>query len=359
MIENVDNTKDLRALKIKPELAVALPKLREHAQVIKRGSVLEHKLVAHARECAHQEFANIKRKLPKGLISTAQPYVMHLEQVAQILASFNFAPEVVAAAYLHDHLEDLQKRGWNLKRLKIEFGAPVAKLVDWVTQQDKSLAWTERQQRYLKRLESAPSEAISLSLADKLSNTESLIFWMQRGYPVESIISKGWKENSDKLHELRDVYKNKVPAGLMSLYDRTLRQFDRLGKSYSCERRQAKEIVSVNNLSLQEFIKTPDWKSIISGLYKSGKYIKLTESDSTFGKCSVWYIDYRGLMRSDEHHGISLLYKRDTATIESSASTKEVLQALYDYEADAIEACGGVVRLILDRYTKLNQESLH
>lgn len=191
---------------------------------------MQDKLVLKARASVHKDFQDKFRKLPKGLVSTALPYVVHLEEVAQLLAAHGYSASVIAAAYTHDNIEDLPKLGWTKERLAAEFNPEVADLVDWVTQLDKTLPWIERQEKYLERLWHAPSEAVALSVADKISNMEALIFWMQRGYKVEEIIAKDWKVNSDKLHALNQLYSQKLPGTLTKLFERSLRQFDRLGQ---------------------------------------------------------------------------------------------------------------------------------
>lgn len=108
-----------------------------------------------------------KRKYPNAEV----PYVSHCAGVAIILARHGFEEEVLAAGALHDCMEDC---GISFQQLESMFGNHVASLVRHVSEEDKSLPWEERKQRYLEHFKVKPWEAQAITLADKMDNFESI-----------------------------------------------------------------------------------------------------------------------------------------------------------------------------------------
>jgi len=65
---------------------------------------------------------------------TGEPYIVHPAAVAEIVKSVRHTPEMIAAAWLHDVVEDT---GVTLEAIESEFGADVTSLVFWLTDQSK------------------------------------------------------------------------------------------------------------------------------------------------------------------------------------------------------------------------------
>src|SRR4051812_19760444 len=65
---------------------------------------------------------------------SGEPYITHPLAVAQILGDLGLGPKAIAAALLHDTVEDTE---YDLDTLTAEFGDEVAMLVDGVTKLDK------------------------------------------------------------------------------------------------------------------------------------------------------------------------------------------------------------------------------
>lgn len=185
-------------------------------------------LVCRARAAAVRDFNGKTRKVPKGSGLIAAPYVLHPHAVALRLARAGFDAEVVAAGYLHDHPEDLPHL-WNTARIAREFTPRVAALVDWVSEQDKSLPWEARKSAYAERLRHAPREAVAISIADKTCNLLDSIAHLRNGYAVESVLSRDWLTTSKRFHQLFPLFVRSGSMRLIRDFIAALAEFDRIG----------------------------------------------------------------------------------------------------------------------------------
>jgi guanosine-3',5'-bis(diphosphate) 3'-pyrophosphohydrolase len=104
-----------------------------------------------------------------------EPYMKHLLEVSEILVGgVGIANEtVILAGILHDVVEDTK---CSLDEIRFRFGAEVANLVAWLTEQGQAGLGTDRERRekYFDQLQSAPLDAIVVKLADRLSNVQKL-----------------------------------------------------------------------------------------------------------------------------------------------------------------------------------------
>lgn len=105
---------------------------------------------------------------------TNEPYIVHPIEVASIVATVPHTPEQLAAAYLHDVLEDTQVTEPVLREL---FGDRVTDLVVWLTNVSKLSDGKRSVRKELDRqkLAKAPAEAQTVKLADLISNTGSIV----------------------------------------------------------------------------------------------------------------------------------------------------------------------------------------
>jgi (p)ppGpp synthase/HD superfamily hydrolase len=122
----------------------------------------------HALDLAALWHEPQKRKYP----GVAIPYVSHCAGVGAILSRHGFDEDVVIAGVLHDSMEDA---GVTRAQLEQHFGERVAALVVHVSEEDKSLPWEERKQRYLEHFRVKPWDAQAITLADKIDNFESIV----------------------------------------------------------------------------------------------------------------------------------------------------------------------------------------
>jgi (p)ppGpp synthase/HD superfamily hydrolase len=99
-----------------------------------------------------------------------QAYIVHPVRVARLLAQRGYSDEVLAAALLHDVVEDTPV---TLAEVHERFGAGIARLVECVTE-DPRLPPAERCRAYRERVRRAPRAARDISAADKLCNAADL-----------------------------------------------------------------------------------------------------------------------------------------------------------------------------------------
>jgi len=104
------------------------------------------------------------------------PYVIHPMEAMAIVATITPDPELLAAAALHDTVEDTDI---TLDVLRAEFGERVAKLVadesDVFTEgKSEEETWHQRKKAAIERLARAPHDAKIVALGDKLSNMRAI-----------------------------------------------------------------------------------------------------------------------------------------------------------------------------------------
>ena len=118
-------------------------------------------------------------KVHEGMIRKASgaPYILHPLEVASIAGTITSDPEVLAAAVLHDTVEDTETM---LDEIRERFGGRVASLVASETEDKRrdvppDESWIIRKKESLEALkkEKDPGARI-IWLADKLSNIRSL-----------------------------------------------------------------------------------------------------------------------------------------------------------------------------------------
>lgn len=106
---------------------------------------------------------------------TGEPYWFHCEQVAGSLAGYGiYSPEMIAAAWLHDTVEDTQV---DIDLILQEFGSVVASLVEGLTDVSKPEDGNRAERKRIDRAHTARQSAAckTIKLADLISNTQSIV----------------------------------------------------------------------------------------------------------------------------------------------------------------------------------------
>lgn len=109
------------------------------------------------------------------------PVMAHLATVALVVQRAGWSDPVVAAAYLHDVLEDRNRYGQRLRReaLRDAVAPEVERLVVAVSERKldakgKRRPWRARKEGYIDKLMAASPEAVAISLSDKFHNLWSI-----------------------------------------------------------------------------------------------------------------------------------------------------------------------------------------
>ena len=105
---------------------------------------------------------------------TGEPYIVHPCEVASIVATVPHTQEMLAAAWLHDVVEDT---GVTNEVIRAEFGDTVAELVGWLTDVSRPEQGNRAVRKAIDRAHSAmaPAQAQTVKLADLISNSRSIM----------------------------------------------------------------------------------------------------------------------------------------------------------------------------------------
>ena len=100
------------------------------------------------------------------------PYIIHPMEAVSIVATITNDPEMLAAALLHDTVEDTSV---TIEMIRSEFGDRVADLVQHETAPvDADAPWRTRKKAQIAQLQKAPYDSKVVAMGDKLSNMRAL-----------------------------------------------------------------------------------------------------------------------------------------------------------------------------------------
>lgn len=126
---------------------------------------LDTALLDRAIEFAVRAHAGTERR-GKGF-----PYIVHPLEAMAIVSTITADQEILAAAALHDTVEDTDI---SLEQIRQEFGDRVAQLVKIESVGDNEGTWHERKQKAIDRIAAAPLDAKIVAMGDKLSNMRAI-----------------------------------------------------------------------------------------------------------------------------------------------------------------------------------------
>jgi myo-inositol-1(or 4)-monophosphatase len=145
------------------------------------------------------------------------PYIVHPMEAVEIVATMTRDQELLAAAALHDTLEDTDT---TVEQIRAEFGDRIASLVasesdtmpEGVSEEE---SWHARKQAAIERLSRASYDAKIVALGDKLSNMRAIARdYAQQGDALWDLFHAKTPEDhewhyrglADALSELRDTF---------------------------------------------------------------------------------------------------------------------------------------------------------
>ena len=118
-------------------------------------------------------FREAKSRHEGQLRKSGEEYITHPLAVARILADLGSGPATIAAALLHDTVEDTQ---YSIEELRRDFGDEIALLVDGVTKLDKVKFGDTAQAETMRKMVVAMSKDVRvlvIKLADRLHNART------------------------------------------------------------------------------------------------------------------------------------------------------------------------------------------
>ena len=141
------------------------------------------------------------------------PYIVHPMEAMAIVATMTSDQEILAAAALHDVVEDTET---TLDEIRTRFGDRVARLVG--TESDRigeGLDWFSRKEDSLRRLREASRDEKIVALGDKLSNMRAIArdyttrgetFWEMFHVKEKSVHAWRYHALVDAFSDLSDTY---------------------------------------------------------------------------------------------------------------------------------------------------------
>jgi (p)ppGpp synthase/HD superfamily hydrolase len=130
------------------------------------AAAAESELIRDALEMADRAHEGQTRNGSGGMA-----YIHHPVAVAELLAEHGFGEEVIAAALLHDVIEDSETTAEELRR---RFGDSVAELVEALSDDESIEPYERRKDEHRRRVAAAGPDALAIYAADKLSNIRVL-----------------------------------------------------------------------------------------------------------------------------------------------------------------------------------------
>ncbi len=145
------------------------------------------------------------------------PYILHPMEAAAIVASMTSDQEVIAAAVLHDVVEDADVA---LDELTQRFGKRVSELVASETENKREYlpaesTWKLRKEEALRQLQNTKDRDVKiLYLGDKLANMRSIYYdWQKQGHAIwryfnqKDPVQQAWyyRTIADSIRELSDT----------------------------------------------------------------------------------------------------------------------------------------------------------
>jgi (p)ppGpp synthase/HD superfamily hydrolase len=105
---------------------------------------------------------------------TGEPYTVHVEAVANLVAEVTDDEEMIAAAYLHDTVEDTKV---TREMVLLTFGARITSLVDDLTDVSKPTDGNRKVRKAIDRAHTAMAspDAKTIKLADLIDNTRTIV----------------------------------------------------------------------------------------------------------------------------------------------------------------------------------------
>ena len=216
---------------------------------------------------------------------TGDPYISHPVAVSKILADWHLDSPALAAALLHDVVEDTAVTKLDIEEL---FGVVVADLVDGVSKLDKikfDSQEDEQAENFRKMLLAMSKDVrvILIKLADRLHNMRTLqVMQPSKRARIAKETMDIYAPIANRLG-LNDLYRELQELSLTHLYPN---RFKVLTKALKRARGNRKELIQKILDSIQEELSRQGIKATVSGREKTiySIYKKMTEKTLSFAE---------------------------------------------------------------------------
>lgn len=170
--------------------------------------------------------------------SDGSPYIVHPFSVAVLISEHTEDDIVIAAALLHDVLEDVV--GYIEEDMRRDFGDKVTDIVLEVSEdkdpnvkEDKRATWRDRKKKYLTGLETHGPDALLVAVGDKLNNLTSFNDDLEeQGVSLLARFNAGLDEQVWFYGEMVRILQTRLPGelteALTAQYDRFMKTVETL-----------------------------------------------------------------------------------------------------------------------------------
>ncbi len=246
-------------------------------------SLLELYMRQEDIEFIHSVYLFAKNAHEGQMRKSGDPYIIHPIAVAAILAERKLDSRVIAAALLHDVVEDTECTSEEIAEL---FGDDIAKIVDGVTKLGniKGYSLDERQAENHRKLILSAAEdtrVLLVKLADRMHNIKTLGFMNES---KQKIIANETLEVYAPIAHRLGMYKMKWELEDMSFKVVNPTEYSRIAKKLQMKREERDLIVNQEVERLQSLFEESNVSVTITGRSKHiySIYRKITEKGQIF-----------------------------------------------------------------------------
>jgi len=195
---------------------------------------------------------------------SGEPYIIHPNNVAEILYEMGLDTSAIAAGYLHDVVEDTII---TIEEIEEKFGEEIAMLVNGVTKISKLefSSHEERQAENLRKMLLAMADdirVILIKLADRLHNMRTLKY---RGAQAQVSVSQETIEIYAPLAHRLGIFKIKWELEDLSFYYLHPSEYADLAKRVSLKRQEREDIIEKKIETIKDAMKMHNIEGSIEG----------------------------------------------------------------------------------------------
>lgn len=271
-----------------------------------------------------------------------KPMIIHPISVGELLESFGYDDNVVAAGYLHDVVEDTK---YTIEDIEKEFGKDIANLVMGASEPDKSLSWEDRKKHTIEETKKLPLRNKLVICADKINNLEDLFLKFEKsGNRDFSAFKRG--------EELQKWYYTSIYESLVSKEDKDLPIFVRLKDILDKVFARKEDLFFKDTI----FVDNQDYYAKLRQLH--AQKIELQRLKSLVSLPKPFVIEFSGTPRTGKTTTINNLYdffKKGgfNVSLVEEFTTSEIYKEKFKSKFDQMSLGDGNIAIIEEVYRQL------